>query len=160
MLQSVHLAGPLVAMLQSVLHDCGAYFRSHGTTESQSMLRLHLSRKARCASSTRFRAIGADAAAARLRPLSALLGLEDRGRPQRMLGERDWGECQRQQRQRQRHRRRAGDVCMYAFMLLNMLHLSTLLSEFTYPLACVVRLLKNGQVRGVERPVQSPAVAR
>ena len=93
------------------------------------MLRLHLSRKARWASSTRFRAIGADAAAARLRPLSALLGLEDRGRPQRMLGERDWGECQRQQRQRQRHRRRAGDVCMYAFMLLNMLHLSTLLSD-------------------------------
>ena len=74
---------------------------SHGTTEVmgksdawfptqrysrkallQSMLRLHLSRKARWASSTRFRAIGADAAAARLHPLSALLGLEDRGRPQ------------------------------------------------------------------------------
>ena len=44
-------------------------------------------------SSSRFRAIGADATAARLRPLSALLGLEDRRRPQRMLGERDWGEC-------------------------------------------------------------------
>ena len=34
MLQSLHLAGPLVAMLQSMLHDCRACFRAAWTSDN------------------------------------------------------------------------------------------------------------------------------